>query len=497
MTRRCAKTPAPCTTAKGRRRRSSLDEKLFAVASWLILFAAPVAVGTARGSAFAAEELEKGKVIEKVICRSDQNQSYALFLPSNYTPAKKWPILYGFDPAARGPMPVERFKGAAEKYGYIVVGSNTSRNGAVGVTAAAVEAMLDDTHARFAIDDSRIYTTGFSGGARVACGVGYMLKGSVAGVIACSGGFPSNITPSRATPFALFGTAGTEDFNLPEMKQLDKALDEFAIPNRFEVFDGGHEWARADLCQEAIEWMELQAMKTGKRVKDEQLIDALFDKKLARAREYEASKKIYDAYAVYETIARDFKGLKDVLELEKRAGELKDSKEVKLALKQDQEQDKKQAARFKELLSLKNSLKDNDARVLAMADLKNQLGSLRKKSEEKEPGADRIVARRVLNGFLVFLSEEAMALMQRKSYAEAAQDFAISAEIAPGNPRVFYNLARAYSLGNEKGRAIEALKKAVEKGFKDAAALESDKDLDPLRNEAGYRKIIEDLKKSS
>jgi predicted esterase len=498
MKRVCAKTSLTFKAMKMQRRLSFLDEKLCAAVSlWLILLTVIGCIEPSRVSASAVEEIAKGKVIEKITCRSDQNQSYSLFLPSNYTPARKWPILYGFDPGARGHMPVERFKDAAEKYGYIIAGSNNSRNGSMDVTVAAIKAMLDDTHARFSIDDRRIYATGFSGGARVACSLGYMLQGSVAGVIACSGGFPSNIIPSRATPFALFATAGTEDFNLPEMKQLDKALDEFAIPNRFEVFDGGHEWAAADLCLEAIEWMELQAMKTGKRDKDDQLINSLFNEKLARAREYEASKKIYDAYIVYETIAVDFKGLKDVLEFEKRASELKDSKEVKLALKQEQEQDKKQAARLKELLTLKNSLKDNDARALARVDLKNQLESLRKKSEEKEPGVDRTVARRVLHQFFVFLSEEARSLIQQKSYAEAAQNFAITAEIRPNNPGVFYNLARVYSLNDEKSKAIEALKKAVEKGFKDATALETDKDLDSLRNESGYRKIVEDLKKSS
>jgi dienelactone hydrolase len=464
---------------------------------WLILLCILVAVKPSSISAFAIEEVAKGKVIEKMTCLSDPNQSYALFLPSNYTPAKKWPIVYGFDPGARGIMPVERFKDAAEKYGYIIAGSNNSRNGAREATAAAIKAMLADTHARFSIDDSRIYAAGFSGGARVACALGYMLQGSVAGVIACSGGFPPSISPSRATPFALFGTAGTEDFNLSEMRQLNKTLDGLSIRNRFEVFDGGHEWANADLCREAIEWMELQAMKTGRRDKDEPLIEDLFNKRLAKAREYEALKKAYDAYTVYETIARDFKGLKDVLELEKRAGELKGSKEVKLALKQNQEQDNKQEIKIKELLALKNNLKDRGVRDIAMVDLKSELERLKRKSEEKEPGRDRNVARRVLNGFFVLLVEEATSLIQQKSYAEAAQNFALAAEIAPNNPRVYYNLARAYSLGDEKSRAIEALKKAIEKGFKDAAALESDKDLDSLHNEAGYRRIIEDLKKSS
>src|SRR5438105_4694906 len=70
-------------------------------------------------TAFAAQSdaLPKGTIIERVVCRMDASQSYALFLPTAYTPQKPWPIIYCFDPVARGRVPLERFKEAAEKYG--------------------------------------------------------------------------------------------------------------------------------------------------------------------------------------------------------------------------------------------------------------------------------------------------------------------------------------------------------------------------------------------
>jgi hypothetical protein len=43
-----------------------------------------------------------GQVIEKVVCEGSPDESYALYLPSNYTPSKRWPIIYAFDPGARG-----------------------------------------------------------------------------------------------------------------------------------------------------------------------------------------------------------------------------------------------------------------------------------------------------------------------------------------------------------------------------------------------------------
>jgi dienelactone hydrolase len=440
-----------------------------------------------------SQELTKGAVIDRVVCRTDAQQSYALYLPSSYAPDKRWPIVYCFDPAARGAIPVGRFKDAAEQYGYIIVGSNNSRNGPSDTTAI-LKAIIDDTHARFAIDDRRLYTAGFSGGARVACAVGHLLD--IAGVIACGGGFPTNLTPSRSTPFVLFGTAGTEDFNYPEMRQLAQSLDSFGIANRFAVFEGSHEWAPAALCTEAIEWMEVQAMKRGRRDKDERLIDALFNKRIERVRVTEAAGKSYETYLGYDGIARDFKGLKDVAEFERRAAQLKGAKEVETAIKQERKQIEDQTRRTKELFTLKETLKDRDARVQALADLKRLIGELKQKTSEKTASPERLVVRRSLNQFLAFLSEEAQSLNRRKQYEQTAENLSIIAIIAPDNPRVHYNLACAYALNRDKSRALEALQHAIEKGFKDVALIESDKDLDALRADAEFKRMVDTLKKN-
>ena len=39
-----------------------------------------------------------GEVIDSVICQADLKQSYALYLPSNYTHQKTWPIIFALDP---------------------------------------------------------------------------------------------------------------------------------------------------------------------------------------------------------------------------------------------------------------------------------------------------------------------------------------------------------------------------------------------------------------
>jgi dienelactone hydrolase len=202
-----------------------------------------------------AQELPRGTIVDKVICRGNASQSYALYLPSGYSTDRQWPILYAFDAGARGRLPVERFRGAAETYGFIVVGSNNSHNGPLTIAQDAINAMLADTRARFSLDHQRVYVTGFSGGARVAVMAGLAMKGQVAGVIGFGAGFPAGVAPSASVPFAYFTAAGTDDFNYPELKELDQVFGKLGLLHRFELFEGGHDWPPEAVCARAVEWM--------------------------------------------------------------------------------------------------------------------------------------------------------------------------------------------------------------------------------------------------
>src|SRR5262245_59874682 len=70
----------------------------------------------------------KGKIVPKVACAGTPGQSYALYLPSGYTPDRPWPILYAFDARSDGPGVAEIFRAGAERYGYLIASSNTSES---------------------------------------------------------------------------------------------------------------------------------------------------------------------------------------------------------------------------------------------------------------------------------------------------------------------------------------------------------------------------------
>ncbi|HSE43463.1 MAG TPA: hypothetical protein VLH08_22070, partial [Acidobacteriota bacterium] len=104
------------------------------------------------------QDFPKGKLIEKVSCLSAPEFSYVLYLPSNYSDQKKWPVLFCFDPRAHGNVPAELFESAAEKYGYIIMSSNNSGSDDASIpNAQAMQEMYDDAFKRFAIDEKRLY----------------------------------------------------------------------------------------------------------------------------------------------------------------------------------------------------------------------------------------------------------------------------------------------------------------------------------------------------
>ena len=57
------------------------------------------------------------------------------------------------------------------------------------------------------------------------------------------------------------------------------------------------------------------------------------------------------------------------------------------------------------------------------------------------------------------------------------------------------NLACCYSLLGNVNKALESLGKAIDLGYNDIEHLESDSDLNGLRDEADYKKLINKLKR--
>lgn len=197
---------------------------------------------------------QPGTIADRVVTAADPQQSYALYLPSSYTPSKRWPVIFAFDPAARGRAPVELFRAAAESRGYIVAGSNNSRNGPGRPQMAAAAAMLGDVERRFSVDPQRLYAAGFSGAARVAGMAGFICDGCIRAVIACGAGLPGGLKSEQQAqlPPYLF-IVGKDDFNYFEVMDAARGMQ---TARRVVIFDGAHQWPPPEVAAQAVEWIE-------------------------------------------------------------------------------------------------------------------------------------------------------------------------------------------------------------------------------------------------
>ena len=336
-----------------------------------------------------AQGLERGKVIDGVQCAADAAQTYALYLPSNYSPEKKWGVLLAFHPMARGRLMAEKFQAAAEQYGYIVAASNNSRNGPVAISAAAAEAMGTDVRRRFSVDPQRVYLTGMSGGARVAMAIA-LAGNNIAGVIASSAGYPDS-QPRAKVSFAVFGTAGTEDFNYLEMRLLDREL---VSPHFLAVFRGGHGLPPDDIAFNALEWMTLQAMQSGRLTRDDAVVGRILEKRRAAiAASTEPAATVY----LLRALVADFKGLRDVPAEASRLEALSGQPEVRKAIRRERDADNTEARMLRDLFGLEAALGDEEHRSVALLTLRDRLSNLSRQATGDGDTPERSLARRVLH----------------------------------------------------------------------------------------------------
>jgi poly(3-hydroxybutyrate) depolymerase len=434
-------------------------------------------------------ELPRGTLVERVPCAGQADQAYALYLPSSYTPDRRWPILYAFDARGDGKRVAELFRTAAETHGWIVVSSwNTASDGPMEPNFTAMHALWADTHARFAIDDSRVYAAGFSGTVRFACILALTAPGTIAGVIGAGAGFPFGTPPKKDNPFAFFGTVGDRDFNYYEMNDLDAAMGALGLPHRIEHFSGPHDWPPVGLASQAVAWMELQAMKTGKREKNAALVEAEWARDRDRAR---AAAHPADTLHTWSAMAADYAGLRDVSEAQREAAALAASPACQQELRDRAARDRRDKdllGRAPGILARSNPGNGPVTPAQIAAELKIPELKARAASADLE---ESLSAKRILN---TYLGQTAFYLpqsyLEKKEYDRAVFMLSITAEIRPEDPGPWVEIASIYARKGKAGhkKALEALRAAVDKGLANPAELDREPFAD-LRQDEAFQRI--------
>lgn len=331
------------------------------------------------------ENFETGKIIDSIAITGNPDENFALYLPKSFNPDVLSPILFIFDPVARGKIGIEAFKQVSETYGHILVCSNSIKNGPYDKNLQITQRWFDHVFKKFNINENQIYLTGFSGGSRLATAIA-CLTNQPAGVIACGAGFAGvpDYTP-RTQNFSYVGICGNRDMNFTEMIKAKHYLDELNFNNTLFVFDGDHRWPPSKSMLQAFDWLAIQAHQKGKVKKSKDEVQNSYTNSWAAAEKDKAEKKFIRAAEGYERILSTYTEFYSLDSIATKLNELKLQKTYRNAVKKRKEAFEKEDDRTKILVTRFNTeyLKPEKFNLKWW---KKQLGSIDKdeKSESLE-----------------------------------------------------------------------------------------------------------------
>jgi dienelactone hydrolase len=440
----------------------------------------------------ASHDLPPAGQVGNAICQGDSSESYSLYLPSSYTEQRRWPILYLFDPGGRGRRPVDLYKDIAERYGFILAGSNNSRNFS-SEQSRNLSAIWQDTHRRLALDAHRTYTGGFSGGARVA---GLMATScslcQIAGVIANGAGYPSS--RPQGDKLQYFLAVGNQDFNWPEVMNVRREREEAGLQYRVRVFAGTHQWPPADVMQDAVEWLQVKAMQAGALPRDSEFIDRRWRATQTEADDAEKNSDAVAQSSALRSLVTDFAGLKDTAEASRKLTLLKSSAVLKAALKDEQEQIAEQSEMEGEILPKIDAYiagKADDSAALNDS-IQQAMRHLDEQSEHSRNETKKLVSRRAADGVWIATIERGEQELESQHFQSAENCFLLMSQMRKEFWPVLM-LADTHAAEGKPKQAIKDLHEAMRRGLKDAEVVESDDRLQVLKDNPDFQKLLAEL----
>ncbi|MDP4210473.1 MAG: hypothetical protein Q8928_16810 [Bacteroidota bacterium] len=413
------------------------------------------------GNASSPGRILRYSPITRRVCASDTSQHYELYLPSGYNAQKKWPVIFAFDPHGDGKLAVESLKEAAERFGYILIGSDNSKNGSSS-TAHILSVLLNEVSQTYPVDLNRQYAAGFSGGGSVASYLA-VESGNIRGIITCGAGIPGFNPQMVSKKFEICAIAGREDFNYTEVVQIPNQLSGSGWRNMVCSFDGGHRWPPSSLIVQAVLWFEANAMRDGLKPKDESLLLQFRDSTNNKV------DKLVKNHLNLNAANECRMGI-DIL------GDLINTKTLtqKLAEIENSDTYKNEKNKEAQLLSMEQRLKEGYIQSFENQGLDWWTSELKllieKAANEKDMDTRQMYCR--VKAFLgiICYSFTSKAIAENKLDL-ASKYIGIYETVEPKNPDCFYYKAILLDRKKQFKAAVISLKRAIEYGFNDIAKI--------------------------
>jgi predicted esterase len=189
-------------------------------------------------------------------------QRYQLFVPKNYTKDKAWPLVVFVSPGD-GPAGWGAWRKVCEEQDVLFCAPYGAGNSCpIGQRCRIVLDALDDVRAAYNIDPDRTYVSGFSGGARMSCTIGFCLPEYFGGIAPIGG---TNPLPKLAylkhrirDRLAVAHVAGDTDFNRKEHEDfMHPWWQGIGITSKLWIVPKtGHALPPPDVIVQVYQWLE-------------------------------------------------------------------------------------------------------------------------------------------------------------------------------------------------------------------------------------------------
>ena len=437
---------------------------------------------------------KKGVIIDTIEVNNSNGESFALYLPEEFNSDVPSPIVFIFDPAARGRYGLIPFIEAADKYQMILVCSNSSRNMAYETNFSIADRWFKDIFSRFTIDPTKMYLAGFSGGARLASTIA-VLSGQFKAVVGCGAAFSGNSGhwPVSGDQFYFAGLVGNQDMNYQEMIKAADWLDRIGMSNQIFIFEDDHRWPDAKYISKAFDWFYLLDIKKNLVSDDRNFLDRYLVDQLTEAQFLSNQSQVIEAVLQYERIIKDLDDYFTLDSLNVKVKELKNSKDYKKSLKSRKEIASEESAWTTKLISkVTEEMKKGESRdnfrwlqkELAKLD-KEYVGSSRKDYQHLGRRLQQMLFAMVIENF-----ETSVSKGNNKDAQYLAQ---LSVAIWGDEPWVRIRLAKGFAVLEEKDKALSHLQAAIDNGWDNKEWILKTKAFNILTDLKEFQLLLQDL----
>lgn len=189
-------------------------------------------------------------------------QSFQLYVPANYKRDRAWPLVVFVSPGD-APMGWRSWQKVCESRGLLYCEAYRAGNQVpAGRRVRIVLDVLSQVRRDYTIDPDRTYVSGFSGGGRIACTLGYSLPEVFGGIVPICGTNPlarlDYLRHRAQDRLSVAFVTGEKDFNrLENEKYMMPFVKDVGIRTRLWVVQGlGHAVPGEAILSETVKWLD-------------------------------------------------------------------------------------------------------------------------------------------------------------------------------------------------------------------------------------------------